>query len=60
MPSPMHRRGSYEDELGRVKRVDRSALGVVAKHGDRVGREVYVLDPKRPPEPLGKRGKRRA
>jgi hypothetical protein len=60
MPSPVHRRRSYEDELGRVKRVDRSALGVVAKHGDRVGREVYVLDRKRPPERIGKRRKYRA
>jgi hypothetical protein len=55
----MRQRRSYEDELGRVKRVDRAALGVVAKHSTREGRELYVLDPKQPPERLGKRRKRR-
>lgn len=58
MASPMRRRRSYEDEYGRLKRVDRTALGVVARHGDREGREVYVLDPKHPPERIVNRRKR--
>lgn len=51
---------SYEDDLGREKRVDKSALRIIAKHSERNERQLYVLDPKRSPERLGKRRKQRA
>jgi hypothetical protein len=51
---------SYEDELGREKRVDRSALRIIAKNSVRNDRDLFVLDPKRSPERLGKRRKQRA
>ena len=51
---------SYEDELGREKRVDKSALRIIAKNSEQNERQLYVLDPKRAPERLGKRRKRRA
>ena len=51
---------SYEDELGREKRVDRSALRIIAKNSERNARHLYLLDPKRTPERLGIRRKRRA
>ena len=54
------RRRSYEDELGQPKRVDKSALRVIAKHSTRANREVFVLDPKAPPERIGNRRKRRS
>ena len=53
------RRNRYEDAYGREKRVDRNALSVIAKHSDDNAREVFVLDPKRAPERLGKRRKQR-
>lgn len=53
------RRNRYTDERGREKRVDRSALSVIAKHSEDNARRVYVLDPKRSPERLGKRRKQR-
>lgn len=54
------RRRSYEDELGQPKRVDKSALRVIAKHSVKHDREVFVLDPKAVPERLGNRRKRRS
>jgi hypothetical protein len=53
------RRNYYTDDQGREKRVDRSAMGIIAKHGETNARDVYVLDPKRAPERLGKRRKQR-
>jgi hypothetical protein len=50
----------YEDELGRVKRVSRSALRVIARHSEQHARDLFVLDPKRAPERLGNRRKGRA
>ena len=50
----------YEDERGRVKRVDRSALKIIAKHSVSNERDLYVLDPKRAPERVGNRRKRRS
>jgi hypothetical protein len=56
-----HPRGrTYDDELGRAKRVDRSALRIIAKHSEKNDREVFVLDPKRMPERLGNRRKQRS
>jgi len=54
------RKRGYEDELGRVKRVDRSALRIIAKYSAKNERELYVLDPKRAPERVGNRRKRRS
>ena len=54
------RRRSYEDELGQPKRVDKSALRIIAKHSVRQNREVFVLDPKAVPERLGNHRKRRS
>jgi hypothetical protein len=54
------RRRSYEDELGQPKRVDKSALRVIAKHSVKENRELFVLDPKAAPERLGKRRKQRS
>jgi hypothetical protein len=51
---------SYEDEGGQAKRVDKSALRIIAKHSARNDRDVFVLDPKASPERLGNRRKRRA
>ena len=49
---------SYNDELGREKRVDRSALQVIAKWSEEHERELFVLDPKnRTAERIGKRSK---
>jgi hypothetical protein len=50
----------YEDELGREKRVDRSALQVIAKHSERHKRQVFVLDPTHKPERIGIRRKQRS
>jgi hypothetical protein len=57
---PNRRPPSYEDEDGRVKRVDRRALRIIAKHSTRNDRDVFVLDPTASPERLGNRRKRRA
>ena len=54
------RRRSYDDELGQPKRVDRSALRVIAKHSRAQNRELFVLDPKAVPERLGNHRKRRS
>ena len=51
---------SYDDELGREKRVDKSALRIIAKNSVRNDRDLFVLDAKRSPERLGKRRKHRA
>lgn len=52
---------SYKDELGQEKRVDRSALRVIAKHSEQHERELFVLDPKaRTAERIGKRRKPRS
>lgn len=54
------RRRSYDDELGQPKRVDKSALRVIAKHSVKQNREVFVLDPKAVPVRLGNRRKQRS
>jgi len=58
MPFPRPR--SYEDDVHREKRVDRSVLRIIAAYVDDHARQLFVLDPKRPPERLGNRRSRRS
>jgi hypothetical protein len=60
MVSQRRRQHRYEDDLGREKRVDRSALFVIAKHSQENDREVFVLDTRNPPERIGNRRKKRS
>jgi len=59
-PRRRNRPHRYEDDLGREKRVDRSALYVIAKHSQKNDREVFVLDARNPPERIGNRRKKRS
>jgi hypothetical protein len=53
------KRNRYTDAQGREKRVDKTTMSIIAKHSEANARHVYVLDPKRSPERLGKRRKQR-
>ncbi|HLL22714.1 MAG TPA: hypothetical protein VK427_11310 [Kofleriaceae bacterium] len=46
--------------MHREKRVDRSVLRIIAAYVDDHARQLFVLDPKRPPERLGNRRSRRS